>query len=191
MQLGTEDKKVSMHRLVIVFLIAFIVLVIALVILYLNEQQKITEEMNQIQKPQKEPQQEPNQTAVAGGAVPPGLTQAEINQIKMDIVTGKRLDVPAAIAPAGETRQFIISEYLYNCYSLENINKRVECYDIYFINNDASYRQQKQSCERLSSAELTKCMDKLYFDTSVYKPANICQAIKNNTLREECLVAYN
>jgi hypothetical protein len=179
MQLGTEDKKISVHRLVIVFLIAFIVLVIALVILHLNEQQKVTDEVNQIQKPSTEDNKTPN--------APGTLSEAQIEQIKMDIITGKRDDVPAEV---GLTKDDIINAYLYTCSIKDDVNVRISCSEIYYL-SDESLKQQKKGCEKLDGLEKTKCLDNYYFKIATTLQADYCEAITNISLKEECVGKAN
>jgi hypothetical protein len=185
MQLGTEDKKVSLHRLIIVFLIAFIALVIALVIIYLNEQQKITDEMNQIQKP--EASQTSNNQGTTGSqklSKTQKLNESEIKQIKMDIITGKREDVPLG---TGEDKSAIINEYLSGCDMIADVPERIACFELYYVNNDASLKVEEQNCEKLSNVEKTKCLDNLYFTLATQEQSFFCYAITDEALRNQCL----
>ena len=176
MQLGTEDKKVSVHRLVIVFLIAFIAICTCLVILHLNEQKKSADEMNPIQTHSTEENKIPS--------APGTLSEVQIQQIKMDIVTGKREDVPAEV---GIDKNFIISEYLYNCYSKENVKDRVACYEVFYFSNNASLKEQKSDCEKLSSQESTACLDNFYYSLANNYEIVFCDVIKDDALMNKCI----
>jgi len=113
----------------------------------------------------------------------PAPSPANLEQIKMDIITGKRQDVPPEI---GEDKALIIAEYLYKCYITENENEKIKCYELYYLTNDAEFKQQKEGCEKLSVAEKTKCLDQLYYDASDKKGYNLCVAIKDDKIRSGC-----
>lgn len=173
MQLGTEEKHLSMKRLMIIFVISFTILVIILLVLHFDKIKQIT---TQIINPQPEVKQ--NETA------PEQLSESEINQIKMDIVTGKREDVPVEI---GKPRSLIINEYLYDCSTKLDVKDRIACYEIYYLNNDQSLKQEKQSCESLSGGEKTKCLDNFYYKMATQISRDFCAFITNQELKDECM----
>jgi hypothetical protein len=170
LQLGTEDKHKSLRRMMIIFVIFFVILAVILLILHFEKVKQIT---TQIINPQPEVKQ--NETA------PKQLSESEI---KMDIITGKRQDVPLEL---GEDKSAIINEYLSSCDMIVDALERVACFELYYVNNDASLKVEKQNCEKLSNAEKTKCLDNLYFTLATQEQSFFCYAIIDEALRNQCL----
>jgi hypothetical protein len=171
MQLGTEEKHLSLKRMMIIFVIFFTILVIILLILHFNKVKQATTQIISPQAKDKEKEATPTQ-----------VSESEIAQVKMDIITGKREDVPDGV---GLTKRTIIKQYLYDCYMMQDLNQKLECYELYFLNEDESLKQQKQGCEALSGDEKTKCLDGYYFEMAA-RSASFCEAIVDKTLRNEC-----
>jgi hypothetical protein len=178
MQLGTEDKKVSMQRAVKILVIFFVLLGIALIVLHFEDVKQMIAEMDLIQKPEAS-QGSANQITTTI----PQMSESQISQIKMDIVTGKREDVPAEVAA---DKDLVVSEYLYNCYMVTDADERTVCYEIYYLSNDAEYRQRKEACEALNAVEKSRCLDAFYYDKSSYNGYDLCYAIKDTALQENC-----
>jgi len=111
-------------------------------------------------------------------------SQTDIEKIKMDIITGKTRDVPAGL---NLTSRAIIRDYLSDCHMIEDLCKSLGCYELYFLNNDASLKQQKDSCEALSGNERTNCLDQYYFHMGTWERGIFCEAITNPDLMTECV----
>jgi hypothetical protein len=179
MQLGTEEKHLSLKRLVIIFVIFFAILVIILLILHFD---KVKQAANQIINPQakdKEKETTPAQVSES---------QSNIEQIKMDIITGKREDVPAGFSV---TKDAIINEYLYACSVKDDVNVRISCSEIYYLNSDESLKQQKEGCEKLENPDKIKCLDNYYFKIATTLQEDYCEAITDLSLKEECMAKAN
>ena len=110
------------------------------------------------------------------------LSQAEIEQIKLEIITGEREEVPEGL---NLTKRTIIKQYLNDCYMIEDLNQKLECYELYFLNEDESLKKQKQGCEALSGDEKTKCLDSYYFEIAA-RSGSFCEVIVDEALRNEC-----
>jgi hypothetical protein len=173
LQLGTEEKHLSLKRMMIIFVIFFTILVIILLILHFN---KVKQATTLIINPQPEIKQ--NETA------PKQLSESEVNQIKMDIVTGKREDVPPEI---DEPKHIIVGEYLSGCDVISEVNERIICYELYYLNNNVSLKQQKMNCEKLSGNEQSGCLDEFYYSLANTQDSNFCAAIKGTALSKKCL----
>jgi hypothetical protein len=189
-----EPKHINLKWLIIVFLIFFTILVAFLLILHF-EKQKEGAELPKAPVTTPESQEGSGTTATQTPTTPEAPTSGQsatddsyIEQVKMDIITGKREDVPLELAEQGKDKELIVAEYLYNCYLTSDPEQGTTCYDLYYLNHDADYKQQKENCEKLSAAEMTACLDKLYYDLSYSKGYDFCRSIKDDSLREECLI---
>jgi Na+-transporting methylmalonyl-CoA/oxaloacetate decarboxylase gamma subunit len=111
------------------------------------------------------------------------LSTAELEQIKMDIITGKREDVPPGF---NEPKTLIIGQYLHDCYVMTNVNEKIACYELYYLNNDALLKQQKEDCEKLSGNQRTECLDEFYYEMANSQEGGFCDAIINDALRSNC-----
>jgi hypothetical protein len=179
MQLGTEDKQKSLKRLIIVFLIFFAIMAIIMAILYFDRIKQLATGTNTPRLTENQNQNQPS-------SAQPQLSAEEIEKVKIEVVTGKRQDVPEGIdLDIG----LIKADYLYTCYLKNDFNEKLGCYDFYYTYNDASYKQQKENCEKLSGIQNNNCLDNLYYYASANLEATLCPAIKNETLREKCLAS--
>ncbi|MBN2459925.1 hypothetical protein JXB28_06595 [Candidatus Woesearchaeota archaeon] len=113
------------------------------------------------------------------------LSPEEIEQIKMDIITGKLEEVPEGLEMEAYT---IIRDYLYECNLNSDISKKLECFEVYFLNDDASLMQIKSECLSLIEDKKAECLDQYYFNMGVEKREAFCEVIVNPELRAECLL---
>ncbi len=98
--------------------------------------------------------------------------------IKLAVVTGKMDTVPPEI---GLTKHQIINAYLFDCYNTKDINKRVSCYEEYYLN------QNKELMLRKSQCESEECLDQFYFDIAPLTTAQFCYGIKSEVTKAQCL----
>jgi preprotein translocase subunit SecG len=166
--------KQNLKRLIIIFIIFFAVMCVILIYLHFSQQPIINNLENDKQKLDEKVQSiEQN--------IPINPTSEE--QIKLEIVTGKRQDVPPEI---GESKDMIIRDYLYNCYLLIDNKEKLDCYTQYNFNDNMSVAKDKNYCMTLSVNEKTECLDALYYKIGTELEQTFCFEIINIEMREEC-----
>src|SRR4030042_1174354 len=164
-----------------IIVIVFLILILVAIFIGSNLQKKpaATQE-----KGEEQPAEEKATTPAEGSSTPATqLSQAEVEQIKMDIITGKRVDVPLG---SNLIKRTIIRDYLSNCHMIIDLNKGIECFELYYLNNNASLMRRKNECLDLSNDEKTNCLDQYYFYMGTWEQAIFCDAIINEELRKEC-----
>ncbi len=107
----------------------------------------------------------------------PEQKKLTVEEIKLAVVTGKMDTVPPEI---GLTKHQIINAYLFDCYNTKDINKRVSCYEEYYLN------QNKELMLRKSQCESEQCLDQFYFDVASLTTAQFCHGIKREVTKAQC-----
>jgi hypothetical protein len=107
----------------------------------------------------------------------------DYEQIKRDIATGKLSEVPEGI---NKSKSLVIKEYLYGCYITEDKNKKLGCYEGYYLNAYPELKKQKNDCELMQGEGKNQCLDNFYFEIASQKQSYFCNAITNPDLKEEC-----
>ncbi len=165
-------------------IIVIVLLILILVAIFIGSNLQKKPATTQ-EKGEEQPAEEKATTPAEGSSTQPAnqLSQAEVEQIKMDIITGKRVDVPLG---SNLIKRTIIRDYLSNCHMIIDLNKGIECFELYYLNNNASLMQKKNECLDLSNDEKTNCLDQYYFYMGTWEQAIFCDAIINEELRKEC-----
>lgn len=97
--------------------------------------------------------------------------------IKLAVITGRTDTVPPEI---GLTKHQIIKAYLFDCYNTKDINKRVSCYEEYYLNQDKELMLRKSQCES------EQCLDQFYFDIAPLTTAQFCHGIRSEVTKAQC-----
>jgi hypothetical protein len=188
--ISKKDKRQATTKGIIIIPIIICALVIIFLVITVFSKGKATEQeiqpVENKRNVEPEPQSRDNTPAEKTGDENQATakSQTEIEKIKMDIITGKREDVPDDLNMSSRA---IIRDFLYKCSITEELNKKLECFELYYLNNDANLMQQKKGCEALGGDEKTKCLDKYYFMMGGTERAYFCEAITDTELRNECL----
>ncbi len=107
----------------------------------------------------------------------------DYEQIKKDVATGKIADVPLNF---NETKELVVLEYLSDCYFEKNIEKKVKCYEEYYVGNDQGINQRREDCKALTGIDSEKCLDQFYYKLGTESSRIFCSGIKNAELKNEC-----
>jgi hypothetical protein len=126
----------------------------------------------------KKPSQAPKQKLVLEEMEPEKtLSDAEVEEIKMEVVSGKRTDIPQELNTSAED---IVKFYLRDC-NTKSGQEGIECFEYYYENTDEEYVQEKNEC-----LDETGCLDNFYYSQADEKHKVFCDAIDNSTLKDEC-----
>ena len=145
-----EQKPSKIKWNMLIPIIICLIVIMFLIIIFIGKEKNAQPKV-QLNKGKSQAETEPkpeikttaeNQTAIENQTD----IKENIEQIKMDIITGKREDVPPEI---GKSRILIINEYLYSCSIKPDVNDRMACYEVYYMNNDPLLKQEKDNLKHL------------------------------------------
>lgn len=89
-------------------------------------------------------------------------------------------------AEVQEENKAVSDEYLYDCYSMGDENKKVICFESYYLSKNHTLLTKKDNCKMLNEINMGKCLDEYYMELASETTTIFCIPIRDDNLRNVC-----
>jgi hypothetical protein len=83
--------------------------------------------------------------------------------------------------PPEASESQLVQNYLYQCSIISDDQERHSCYEVYFINHDPQFAEQKRECNGDPI-----CLDGFYKEMATTRDSVFCFALRNEEERVKC-----